>query len=120
MHDYGLYATTEPATYANQFYIKTSVSLSCADVAESVESWYDGSVTGKEKLRTEFYGGVDKYAFRNDLNFTWHINPQPSSTPACFTTGIRSYLLDLTGFVLQPNTVLINGVTCKNWNQLCS
>lgn len=95
------------------------MSLPYADIAEPIESWYDGSVAGKEKLRTEFYNGLDKYVFRNDLNFTWQVNPQPSGTPACFATqgppDVRPYLPDLTGFVLQPNTVQVNGVTCKNW-----
>lgn len=106
-------------TYANQFYIKATMSLPYAEIAEPIESWYDGSVAGKEKLRTEFYGGLDKYVFRNDLDFTWQVNPQPSGTPACFATqgqpDIRSYLPDLTGFILQPNNVVVNGVTCKNW-----
>jgi len=81
-------------------------SLVCPGIVEPFESWYDGV-----RERVDYYGGMDSYIFRGDLNVTWQVNPM-NSVKTCFLTegqpDVRPYMPDLTGFQLQDDAVQID------------
>jgi hypothetical protein len=102
-----------PPVFPNQLYIKGVVRLPYAGIVESFEQWYN-----QDRIRVEYYGGMDTYIFRQDLNTTWQVNPE-IDTETCFETDgqpdLNSYLPDTTGFILQGDAVQVNDQMCDSW-----
>lgn len=109
----GLVAAGSPPTFGDSLYLAGTVSLPYAGIVESFTAYQNG-----DQMRAEYYGGMDTYIFRADLNVTWQVNPE-IDTETCFTTNgpvtINSYLPDTTGFELQGDATQINDQMCDNW-----
>jgi hypothetical protein len=78
-------------------------------IVEPFESWFN-----VDRVRLDYYNGMDTYIFRSDINTTWQVNPG-IDTPMCFTTAgsvdLYNYYPDTTGFVLQGDTVQVLDVS---------
>lgn len=95
--------------------MKAVMKLPYADIAEPIETWYDGV---NNHQRTEYYNGLDTVIERPDISTSWQINPVINSQMCFATAGTDSLtvmLPDLTGFVAQSTTVYINGHECTDY-----
>jgi hypothetical protein len=89
------------------------MSLPYAGIVEPFESWFN-----VDRVRLDYYNGMDTYIFRSDINTTWQVNPE-IDTPMCFTTAgsvdLYNYYPDTTGFVLQGDAVQVLDQMCDSY-----
>eukprot|EP00455_Lapot_gusevi_P028847 TRINITY_DN308_c0_g1_i1.p1 TRINITY_DN308_c0_g1~~TRINITY_DN308_c0_g1_i1.p1 ORF type:complete len:527 (-),score=215.71 TRINITY_DN308_c0_g1_i1:82-1662(-) len=106
--------------FPTQYEAYCTMILPYAEITEPIHIWFDAAA---KSSRIDYYGGENSYYYLAAQNQTLSIYPTSvgvdSWQSTCFAhqgdVPLTSVFPDVTGFVLQPGTVTVNGIPCQDW-----